>query len=72
MKHVESCPMATRAGEKCSNPHSLSKEGNHWWSGWPGAYCMSCGVSDPREECIGDNACEWEAGIDYPVDDNDE
>lgn len=21
----------------------------HHWSGWPGAYCLNCGISDPRE-----------------------
>lgn len=26
----------------------------HRWSGWPGAWCLDCGVEDPRElECAG-------------------
>jgi hypothetical protein len=25
---------------------------NHRWSGWPGAWCLDCGISDPLEFCI--------------------
>ena len=24
----------------------------HRWSGWPGAWCLDCGTSDPYEECV--------------------
>lgn len=24
----------------------------HRWSGWPGAWCLDCGIADPREECL--------------------
>ena len=24
----------------------------HWWSGWPGAYCLRCGSEDPMENAI--------------------
>jgi hypothetical protein len=24
----------------------------HRWSGWPGAWCLDCGVADPFEECL--------------------
>jgi hypothetical protein len=24
----------------------------HRWSGWPGAWCLDCGVADPFEEAI--------------------
>ena len=24
----------------------------HNWSGWPGAFCLNCGIPDPLEECI--------------------
>lgn len=27
----------------------------HRWSGWPGAYCMLCGQSDPVEYQIADD-----------------
>jgi len=27
----------------------------HWWSGWPGAYCMRCGCEDPMEIAMADN-----------------
>jgi hypothetical protein len=27
----------------------------HRWSGWPGAWCLDCGVEDPREACAADH-----------------
>lgn len=24
----------------------------HRWSGWPGAWCLDCGCSDPREDAL--------------------
>ena len=26
----------------------------HHWSGWPGAYCLHCGLSDPVEQGLAD------------------
>lgn len=26
----------------------------HRWSGWPGAWCLDCGCSDPREDQLAD------------------
>lgn len=26
----------------------------HWWSGWPGAYCMKCGAEHRLEIAIAD------------------
>ena len=37
-----------------SNPWPKDHKG-HWWSGWPGAYCMRCGADDPTEFAIGNN-----------------
>lgn len=39
----------------CAAPHEKSDGFHHWWSGWPGAYCLGCGCSDPQEECLGDD-----------------
>lgn len=25
----------------------------HWWSGWPGAFCMKCGAEHALENAIG-------------------
>ena len=25
----------------------------HRWSGWPGAWCLDCGIEDAREICVG-------------------
>jgi len=30
--------------------------GEHHWSGWPGAYCLHCGSSDPMEYAIAVNS----------------
>lgn len=27
----------------------------HRWSGWPGAWCLDCGIEDAHEVCIGTN-----------------
>jgi hypothetical protein len=29
-------------------------ESQHRWSGWPGAWCLDCGISDPTEQGIAD------------------
>ena len=29
-------------------------ESGHRWSGWPGAWCLYCGVEDPREVALAD------------------
>jgi hypothetical protein len=43
---------------KCPTPHQLERHDGHWWSGWPGAWCMGCGVGDPSEVCLsGDCGC---------------
>ena len=42
----------------------------HRWSGWPGAWCLDCGVEDTTEIAIADGALfvnereewEWEPG----------
>lgn len=57
MDHLPDCSMGLREGEVCPDPHKLSDGVHHWWSGWPGAFCLSCGVSDPSEECIA-GCCE--------------
>ena len=28
----------------------------HRWSGWPGAYCLDCGIEDPLEAALADDA----------------
>jgi len=30
---------------------------DHRWSGWPGAWCMDCGCSDPMELAVGCRDC---------------
>ena len=31
----------------------------HWWSGWPGAFCLFCGAPDNAEQCLGDGCAGW-------------
>lgn len=28
---------------------------SHRWSGWPGAWCLDCGMEDPNEICLADH-----------------
>lgn len=30
----------------------------HRWSGWPGAWCLDCGCSDPREDALALGQCD--------------
>lgn len=55
---VDEHGQALRADEshKLRSLPSLYRLGHntHRWSGWPGAYCMLCGISDPFEEALND------------------
>ncbi len=57
MSHLPTCSVGN--AQPCPSDKSLHDEpvGTHWWSGWPGAYCMKCGASDPVEECLADCEC---------------
>jgi len=35
------------------NPKNEEK---HRWSGWPGAWCLDCGIEDQREICLADHS----------------
>lgn len=65
MIHTDECIKFRQAvGSTCPTPHKLSKNNEHWWSDWPGAYCMGCGCDDPNELCLAD--CKFEPGdLDY-------
>lgn len=32
----------------------------HRWSGWPGAWCLDCGMGDPTEQAIADGEITFE------------
>lgn len=36
----------------------MTNEGDNWgthdWSGWPGAWCLDCGIEDPMELALAD------------------
>lgn len=34
-----------------------SSHQSHRWSGWPGAWCLDCGIADPAELCISQPGC---------------
>lgn len=55
LAHDEGC--AQREKILCPANKSLHSEAphEHWWSGWPGAYCMKCGSEDKDEICLADN-----------------
>ena len=46
--------MSTGNMTKIKNPWPEGHKG-HWWSGWPGAYCMKCSAEDPMEYAVGMN-----------------
>jgi hypothetical protein len=31
---------------------------NHRWSGWPGAWCLDCGIEDQNEIALADGTIE--------------
>jgi hypothetical protein len=37
---------------------------DHWWNGWPGAFCLKCGSEDKVELCIG-NICKCPCHDDF-------
>ena len=43
---------------------------SHWWSGWPGAFCMFCHAPDNAEQCLADDCMGWavcaECGVPRP------
>ena len=43
----------------CPSGYKMHGEGKgeHWWSGWPGAFCLKCFAEDLSELCIG-GVCE--------------
>lgn len=36
----------------------------HFWSGFPGAYCLKCGQSCAAEECMAQNFPECQEAVD--------
>lgn len=54
-RHLPSCHEGNQL--PCPAQMSLHNEriGEHWWSGWPGAFCMKCGSSDPMGQCLADS-----------------
>lgn len=57
MVHIDTC--AQKEKVPCSANASLHGEPTdaHWWSGWPGAFCLKCGDEDKDEVCMGGCAC---------------
>ena len=41
---------------------------DHRWSGWPGAWCLDCGVEDQAEVCLA--TCRLPSMDDYPCADH--
>jgi len=42
----------------------MTKDHENWnthrWSGWPGAWCMTCGIEDPVENALGDTGTKMD------------
>ncbi len=41
---------------------------SHRWSGWPGAWCLDCGIEDPVEIALADGKMNDDMELDPPVD----
>lgn len=64
IQHIPSCAQLEK--RPCKAGESLHNEpkNEHWWSGWPGAYCEKCGAEDKDEICIGD-VCQCPCHADF-------
>lgn len=51
-----------------ANYSQLSDNMNHNWSGWPGAWCLNCGVGDLLELALADDCpnCKLPYGPEDP------
>ena len=51
--HIMGCYQLEK--RPCSSPETMfsAGPGEHWWSGWPGAFCMKCHAEDKDELCVG-------------------
>lgn len=52
--HIKTCLQLKK--KPCPSNKSLHGEQikEHWFSGWPGAYCMKCFEEDMNELCLAD------------------
>jgi hypothetical protein len=41
-------------------------EGEHRWSGWPGAFCLDCFAFDQTEQCLADGCLDFADNPDDP------
>lgn len=57
-EHSEGCWQKHK--RPCPSNKTLANEApdEHWWSGWPGAYCMKCGDDDMNEACLAGCDCK--------------
>jgi len=53
IEHIDFCPSKGATPCTANYAHHNEPKDHHWWSGWPGAYCIKCGVEDLYEICIG-------------------
>ena len=55
VKHLPQCWEGKEKGCRANKSlHGESRKG-HWWSGWPGAFCLKCGEEDLMEGCVADS-----------------
>ena len=59
MEHQNNAPYSSDVEHlpKCYVGKPDLADHTHNWSGWPGAYCTICHISDPTESCLGDCEC---------------
>ena len=61
VEHIPTC--AQLRARPCPAHRSMHGESpsEHWWSGWPGAYCVKCGDDDSSEVCMAECECPCHA-----------
>lgn len=43
----------------------------HRWSGWPGAWCLDCGIDDARELCVATHDVAFHCAFGHFMDADD-
>lgn len=51
-EHIDLCAVG-----QIGNGPDHTDGSKHSWSGWPGAYCLGCGIEDAQEICMGGCMC---------------
>ena len=57
MNHLPDCAVGNIQPCDAGFSQESERPEQHWFSGWPGAWCLKCGAEDPREVCLAGCLC---------------